>query len=281
MSGTSEAAGAGAPLALADGTRLAWDRTGDGPVVLLVHGIGSSRKTWDGIVPQLVAAGYGALRLDLRLAAGSPSSPGGAFGMDDYLRDLVSFVDAVGLQTFHLVGHSLGGMIAQRYALDHPARVRSLALASTTSHNGRRANAFAQLMVTLAEHGYDALEERPALREAAEATLREAFPAGVPPLSMLERGMERPNPSRANAWRACIEFSTKDRLSEVRVSVSGHPRDGRHAHPLSAPVRLVRPGRSRGPRGWSKKGAGHSLPKRRPSSFGHALTTHLAALLAS
>lgn len=277
MSGASEAAAAGATLALPDGTRLAWDRAGDGPVVLLVHGIGSSRKTWDGIVPQLVSSGYAAVRLDLR-GCGESSSPGGACGMDAFMSDSVSFVDSVGLETFHLVGHSLGGMIAQQYVLDHPSRVRSLALASTTSHNGRRANAFARLMVSLAEHGYDALEQQPTLRETAEATLREAFPAGVP-LSMLKRGMERPNPSRANAWRACIDFSTKDRLSEVRCpSLVTHG-----TADMLIPFRageLVAQGIP-GAKWVVEEGAGHSLPKERASSFGGALTTLFADILAT
>lgn len=266
MSGASEAGSA--PLALPDGTRIAWERSGDGPAVLLVHGIGSSRRTWDGIVPQLVSAGYGVVRLDLR-GFGESSSPEGAFGMDAFMGDLVSFVDFAGLETFHLVGHSLGGMIAQKYALAHPSRVHSLALASTTSHNGRRANAFARLMVSLAEHGYDALEQQPALRETAEATLREAFPGEVP-LSMLKRGMERPNPARANAWRACIDFSTKDRLSEVRCpSLVTHG-----TADLLIPFRageLVAQGIP-GARWVVEEGAGHSLPRERAASFGAALT---------
>ncbi|MGH7435618.1 MAG: alpha/beta fold hydrolase [Polyangiaceae bacterium] len=272
MSGTGDATGAADSLALADGVRLAWERTGDGPQVLLVHGIGSSRKTWDAIARALVAAGYAVVRLDLR-GFGDSFSPEGAFGMDDYLRDLVSFVDAVGLQTFHLVGHSLGGMIAQLYALDHPARVRSLALASTTSHNGRRANAFAQLMVTLGEHGYDALEQQPALREAAEATLREAFPAGVP-LSMLKRGMERPNPARASAWRACIGFSTKDRLSDLRCPslVTHGTADMLIPFRAGELVAQAIPGAT-----WRvEEGAGHSLPKERASSFGDGLVSLLS-----
>ncbi len=264
--------GSGPAVARPDGTRLAWDRAGDGPVVLLVHGIGSSRRTWDAIVPQLVSAGYRALRLDLR-GCGESSVPEGEFGMDAFLGDLVSFVDSLGLDTFHLVGHSLGGMIAQRYVLDHPARVRSLALASTTSHNGRRANAFARLMVSLAEHGYDALEQQPALRETAEATLREAFPGGVP-LSMLKRGMERPNPARANAWRACIDFTAKDRLSEVRCPCLVTHGTADMLIPFRAGELVAQA--IPAARWVVEEGAGHSLPKERAASFGAALTTLLS-----
>jgi pimeloyl-ACP methyl ester carboxylesterase len=254
-------------LAVSDGACLAWERAGEGPVVLLVHGIGSSRRTWDDVVSPLVESGYQVVRLDLR-GFGDSSTPAGRFAMDDFVGDLVAFVAALELDRFHLVGHSLGGMIAQRYALDHPDRIRSLALASTTSHNGRRANAFARLMVTLAENGYDAVLERPALREQAEATLREAFPGGAP-LAMLRRGMEQPNPARANAWRACIDFSTKDRLAQIVCpALVTHGTDD-----MLIPFRageLVAQGLPAAT--WVvEEGAGHSLPKERPGSFGKAL----------
>jgi 3-oxoadipate enol-lactonase len=270
------AEGATGSLVVADGARLAWERAGDGPVVLLLHGIGSSRRTWDAIVPTLTASGHSALRLDLR-GFGDSVSPPGTFGMDDFVADLVAFTEAMNLDAFHLVGHSLGGMIAQRYALDHPGRVRSLALASTTSHNGRRANAFARLMVSLAEHGYDALEAQPALRAEAEATLREAFPGGAP-LAVLRRGMEQPNPARADAWRACIGFSTKDRLAEVRCPALVTHGTADMLIPFRAGelVAQALPGST-----WVvEEGAGHSLPRERAASLGAGLSALLRSAAA-
>lgn len=218
-------------------------------------------------MPPLVASGHRVVRLDLR-GFGDSTCPAGQFAMDAFLGDLVAFVDALELDRFHLVGHSLGGMIAQRYALERPERVRSLALASTTSHSGRRANAFARLMVALAEHGYDAILESPVLREQAGATLREAFPGGAP-LAMLKRGMEQPNPARANAWRACIDFSTKDRLAELRCPVLVTHGTADLLIPFQAGELVARaiPGAT-----WVvEEGAGHSLPKERATSLGRAV----------
>ncbi len=269
MSGATGAAGFhDLPATSGDArVRLAWERSGEGPVVLLVHGIGSSRKTWDAMVPALAAGGHDVVRLDLR-GSGDSACPAGEFGMDDFLADLVSFTDGLRLESFHLVGHSLGGMIAQLYALAHPARVRTLALASTTSHNGRRANAFARLMVSLADHGYDAIEQDAALRAQAEATLHEAFPGGAP-LGMLKRGMERPNPARANAWRACIGFSTKDRLADLRCPTLVTHGTADMLIPFRA-GELVAQGIA-GARWIVEEGAGHSLPRERAASFGTAL----------
>jgi 3-oxoadipate enol-lactonase len=255
------------PLEVDDGVQLAWDATGDGPVVLLVHGIGSSRRTWDAMVDPLVASGHRVVRVDLR-GFGDSVSPPGRFVMDHFVNDLVAFVDALKLEAVHLVGHSLGGMIAQRYTLDHPGRVRSLALASTTSHNGRRANAFARLMVSLGENGYDAVLADAKLRDDAEATLREAFPGGVP-LAMLRRGMEQPNMARANAWRACIDFSTKDRLHEVRCPVVVTHGTADMLIPFRAGELVAQA--ITGATWIVEEGAGHSLPKERAPSFGRAL----------
>jgi pimeloyl-ACP methyl ester carboxylesterase len=255
-------------LTRADGTRLAWDAAGDGPVVLLVHGIGSSRRKWEPQVGPLVASGYRVVRFDLR-GFGDSETPAGPHGMNDFVGDLVAFADGVGLERFHLVGHSLGGMIAQRYAIERPARVRSLALVSTTSHNGRRATAFARLMVTLAEHGFDNVLNDSRLRQDAEAILGEAFPAGTP-LSMLRRGMEQPNLARANAWRACIDFSTKDRLGELRCPALVAHGTADMLIPFRAGELVARaiPGAA-----WLvEQGAGHSLPQERAESFTRALS---------
>ncbi|HLK39240.1 MAG TPA: alpha/beta hydrolase, partial [Polyangiaceae bacterium] len=119
-------------LPLRDGTRLVWESAGEGPVVLLVHGIGSSRRKWEPQVAPLVALGYRVLRFDLR-GFGDSTTPAAPHEMRHFSGDLAALVEALDLGRFHLVGHSLGGMIAQQFALDHPGRVRTLALASTTS----------------------------------------------------------------------------------------------------------------------------------------------------
>jgi len=258
-------------LRVPDGTRLAWDSSGEGPVVLLVHGIGSSRRKWDPHVAPLVAAGYRVVRVDLR-GFGDSETPPGKYAMDDFVNDVVAFVDGVGLESFHLVGHSLGGMIAQRFVIDRPSRVLSLSLVSTTSHNGRRASALARLMVTLAENGFDAVLADPRLRKEAEAIVREAFPQGMP-LSMLRRGMETPNLARANAWRACVAFSVKDRLGEVRCPTLVAHGTADMLIPFRAGelVAAAIPGAT-----WLvEEGAGHSLPQERPESFARALVDFL------
>jgi pimeloyl-ACP methyl ester carboxylesterase len=258
-------------LTVPDGTRLAWDGAGDGPVVLLVHGIGSSRRKWEPQVSPLLLAGYRVVRVDLR-GFGESETPPGKYAMDHFVDDIVAFVDGIGLTRFHLVGHSLGGMIAQRYAIDRPSRVLSLCLVATTSHNGRRATALARLMVSLAENGFDVVLDDPRLREEAEGILREAFPEGTP-LSMLRRGMETPSLARANAWRACIDFSVKDRLGELRCPALVVHGTADMLIPFRAGELVARA--ISGAKWIVEEGAGHSLPQERAESFTHALVDFL------
>ena len=256
---------------VADGTRIAWDESGTGDPVLLVHGLGSSRRRWSVLVPALAEAGYRALRLDLR-GFGESSPPERPSGMDELLSDLEACVEAMQLDRFHLVGHSLGGMLAQRYAVQHPERVRSLVLASTTSHNGRRASAFARAMVLFSEHGFDhVLSDIPEIR----SVLAEAFPGmDEPPLEMLRIGVEKPNPARANAWRACVGFSLKDRLSEIGCPVLVMHGSADPLIPFVA-GKLVHEAIP-GSRFIEESGAGHSLPTERAESFNRAVLEFLS-----
>jgi 3-oxoadipate enol-lactonase len=254
-----------------DGTELCWDELGAGPTVLFLHGIGSSRRRWDPHLEPVRAAGYRCVRLDLR-GFGESGGADQRFAMETFLADLVEFSQTLRAERFHLVGHSLGGMIAQKFAVDHRARVASLVLASTTSHNGRRATAFARAMTTLSERGYDAVVSDPALKAEIEFVLAEAFPK-TPMLEFLRSGLEEPSSARANAWRACIEFSTKDRLGELSCPVLVLHGTADRLIPFRA-GQLVHEAIPHSE--WiAEEGAGHSLPRERAESFTRALLDFL------
>jgi pimeloyl-ACP methyl ester carboxylesterase len=127
-------------------------------------------------------------------------------------------------------------------------------------------------MVTLAENGFDAVLEDPHLREQAEGILREAFPEGTP-LSMLRRGMETPSLARANAWRACIDFSAKDRLAEVRCPTLVVHGTADMLIPFRAGELVARA--ISGAKWLVEEGVGHSLPQERAESFTRALVDFL------
>ena len=112
------------------GLETRYDVSGEGPAVILIHGVGSSRQSWDGVVERL--EGYQTLRYDLR-GHGEFGKPAGPYTLDNFVADLAALLDHVGIARSHVVGFSLGGLIAQGFALAHLDRVEKLALVSTVS----------------------------------------------------------------------------------------------------------------------------------------------------
>jgi pimeloyl-ACP methyl ester carboxylesterase len=107
-----------------DGT--AYVVEGDGPPVVLVHGMGLNRDMWDWQLAPL-AARFRVLRYDL-LGHGDSADPPAGCRLDDLVGQLHRLLDEAGIERCALVGFSLGGMIVRAYALAHPERTGALAI---------------------------------------------------------------------------------------------------------------------------------------------------------
>lgn len=118
-------------LKRASAPELFYQVEGSGPPVVLIHGVGADARSWDAIAPVL-AQRYTILRLDLR-GHGRSGHITGALVLDDFARDVVDVLDVVGVPRAHVVGFSLGGMIAQALGLDYAARVDRLVLLSAVA----------------------------------------------------------------------------------------------------------------------------------------------------
>jgi pimeloyl-ACP methyl ester carboxylesterase len=107
------------------------------PAVLLIMGGEGSMDRWeDGFCERLaVEGGLRVIRYDHRDTGGSTTYPPGepGYDADDLWKDPVGILDALGIARAHVVGISMGGAIAQRIAVEHPERVLTLALLSTSS----------------------------------------------------------------------------------------------------------------------------------------------------
>lgn len=105
---------------------LHYEESGAGPPVLLLHGLGSSGRDWDLVAPAL-AAEHRLLVPDAR-GHGRSGKPAGAYGVPLFARDIAALCDHLGLTGLHVVGLSMGGMIAFQLAVDRPELVRSLVI---------------------------------------------------------------------------------------------------------------------------------------------------------
>lgn len=144
----------------ANGIDIAWDRFGrdTDPAVVLIMGLGGQLIHWPPALCEALAdAGLQVIRFDnrdaglsswmrdapvpnlprawLRGRLGLPQSS--AYGLNDMARDTIGLLDALGLPSAHIVGVSMGGMIAQILAARYPERVASLGLIMTTSGHRR------------------------------------------------------------------------------------------------------------------------------------------------
>jgi pimeloyl-ACP methyl ester carboxylesterase len=97
---------------------------GAGEPVVLVMGLGGDHLAWGFQIPVL-AASYRVIAFDNR-GAGQTDQPDAPYTIRGMARDTVGLLDGLGIERAHVVGVSMGGMIAQEMALNHPERVRSL-----------------------------------------------------------------------------------------------------------------------------------------------------------
>lgn len=110
---------------------IAHETTGDGPDVILLHGVGLDASMWDRCLPTL-SESCRVTTVDLPGHGGSPPAAE-RVTLADLAVDVVEVLDEVGAESVHVVGFSLGALVAQQLALTHPGRMASLALVSSVA----------------------------------------------------------------------------------------------------------------------------------------------------
>ena len=101
----------------------------EGPLVAMSHSLGSSSIMWKTQLPVLEPR-YRIVRIDTR-GHGRSDAPQGEYVMDDLVADAIAVIDALGVDRFHWVGLSMGGMIGQGLGIHHSDRLLSLSLCDT------------------------------------------------------------------------------------------------------------------------------------------------------
>jgi pimeloyl-ACP methyl ester carboxylesterase len=197
--------------------RIAWERHGAGPPLLLIHGLGYARWGWEPVLPGL-AERFDVILFDNR-GIGESDAPPGPYTVAELAGDALQVLDEAGVGRAHVVGTSLGGMIAQELALRQPERVDRLVLACTTP-GGPKAHPMPQATVALLAEAAT-LEPAVALRRFVENALSPTTVAARPEVveRILEHRLATAQPPAAWAAQAAagMGFDAYDRLGELTL----------------------------------------------------------------
>ncbi len=121
-------------FARVNGVRLHYEVSGGGPVIVLTHGLGGNLESWQPTAEALEDS-YTVLRWDVR-GFGRSDRPHGPVDPNAWAADRDALLGHLDIPSAVIVGISMGGVVAQRFALDFPERTRALILMSTTSEVG-------------------------------------------------------------------------------------------------------------------------------------------------
>lgn len=113
------------PTVEANGVDLYYERRGDGPPVIFLHGMGMDHRLWPEFTEPLTDD-YEIVVLDMRFHGRSGGDPDEDVTLDTYVDDIRALVEILDLDTPTIIGHSMGGMVALQYADSHPEDVRAV-----------------------------------------------------------------------------------------------------------------------------------------------------------
>ena len=126
------------------------------PALVLVNSLGTDARIWDTVIARL-AGRYRVISYDKR-GHGLSDAPGGDYHLDDHVDDLAGLLRHLGIERLALAGVSVGGMIAQGFALRHPGRLAALMLCDTAAKVGD-ATMWNERIAAVRERGLAAIAE--------------------------------------------------------------------------------------------------------------------------
>ena len=236
------------------------------PPAVLIHGLGADRRAWLYQVPAFCGR-VPTLLVDLR-GHGRSSAPPGDWSVAEMARDVVRLLRTLGVEKASLVGLSLGGMVAQQFALDYPYATASLVLADTIAGPPRGD----QQPLRDAR----AFIEANSMRDIAETRITTAFSEQVDPLlrrHLIEMVALNNKANYERAARAAFTFDVRDRLAEIAAPTLVVLGVADRTFPRAWMEDVA--GGIRGARIARLAGAGHISNLERPQEFNRAVLEFL------
>ncbi|MCX4163967.1 MULTISPECIES: 3-oxoadipate enol-lactonase [Paraburkholderia] len=194
-------------------TRYVLSNEGGGPWLTFIHQLGGDLSIWDQMAGYF-RDDYTVLRYDVR-GHGATAVTDTHFSIADLAHDLASLLDALGVTHTHLVGISMGGMIAQQFALDYPQRVDTLTLADTSAGTPPEGRAvWDQRAASARNDGLAALASA-TIGRWLTPDFQQAHPEAVEQIR--EVLLQTSPQGYARACEALRDFDVRDRLAALRM----------------------------------------------------------------
>lgn len=194
------------------GAKIYWDEAGQGEPLLLVMGLGYPSKAWYRTRPALTEK-YRTIAFDNR-GVGQSDMPAGPYPIALMASDAAAVLDAAGVQSAHVFGISMGGMIAQEFAIQYPQRVRSLILGCTASGGPHAVRAEPEATQMLMARGSMTREQ--AARAAQPFIYHPATPQELIEEDLEVRRPWFPHPDAYNAQlQGILAWEAYSRLSQI------------------------------------------------------------------
>jgi 3-oxoadipate enol-lactonase len=193
------------------GAKIYWDEQGQGAPVLLIMGLGYTSAMWHRTRPAL-ARRYRTIAFDNR-GVGLSNVPPGPYSIATMASDAAAVLDAAGIARAHVFGVSMGGMIAQEFALQYPARTHSLILGCTSPGGPSAVRAESKVADVLMARGMT-------LEQAREAILPYIYDAATPrekikeDVSLRQRWLPSPAGYMAQL-QAILAWESYSRIAQI------------------------------------------------------------------
>jgi pimeloyl-ACP methyl ester carboxylesterase len=193
-----------------NGVDLFYEELGSGPPLILHHGYTGAHDVWlDQIAPRL-ADRYRCIVMDAR-GAGDSAHPEGGYTIEQYALDVVGMADALGLDRFTYVGHSMGGGIGMQLGIEHADRLDKLVLVAPIPSGGTQADPEAHAKAVEVRQATDAREQM--LRQRLLLRVRDVPDERV--AQAVDRALSVSEAHFEDSWTTMAEFNVTDRLDEL------------------------------------------------------------------